>query len=89
MKHYNIKIYGRVQGVFFRDFTRSTARFLGLKGFVKNRPDGSVYTEAEGDEAKLVELIRMCRKGPDVAHVDTVDIEEGEMKGFGSFEIRY
>ncbi|MFX1410399.1 MAG: acylphosphatase, partial [Promethearchaeota archaeon] len=48
MKRIKIKVYGLVQGVFFRYTTRKVARNLGLAGYVKNMPDGSVLIEAEG-----------------------------------------
>jgi acylphosphatase len=53
MKHWNIKVTGKVQGVFFRASTKAVADQLGVKGFVKNLSDGSVYIEAEGDEFAL------------------------------------
>jgi acylphosphatase len=49
MKHWNIKVTGKVQGVFFRASTKAVADQLGVKGFVKNLSDGSVYIEAAGD----------------------------------------
>ena len=49
MQHLNIFISGRVQGVFYRDTMRQKARELGVTGFVMNKPDGSVYAEAEGE----------------------------------------
>ena len=48
-KHINITVVGRVQGVFFRDHCRRTARIYGIKGFAKNLANGNVYVEAEGD----------------------------------------
>lgn len=87
MKHYNIRITGRVQGVWYRDSARSKARELGIRGFVRNDPDGSVYIEAEGEERELKELVQWCWDGPPRAKVENVDVEEGEMKDFTSFEI--
>ena len=89
MTHYNIKVYGRVQGVFFRDETRRTALASGIKGFVKNQPDASVYIEAEGENEQLTEFIKWCKKGPDMARVDNIHIEEGELINFSSFDIKY
>lgn len=68
-----IKIYGLVQGVFFRYTTRKIARKLGLSGYVKNVNDGSVLIEAEGPEDKLKELLDFSRKGPINARVDRVE----------------
>ena len=50
LKHFNIKITGKVQGVFFRDTARQVARSLGVAGYASNRPDGSIYIEAEGED---------------------------------------
>ena len=81
-----IKVYGRVQGVFFRYTTRKLARKLGLAGIVKNMPDGSVYIEAEGTEDKLLELLEFAKKGPTHAKVEEVNHEfkesENKYKGF-------
>jgi len=81
-----IKIFGLVQGVFFRYSTRKIARNLGLTGYVKNMPDGSVFIEAEGSENKLIELLEYSRKGPRNARVDRVDFDyktpEFKFKGF-------
>jgi acylphosphatase len=70
-----IKIYGLVQGVFFRYTTRKVARKLSLSGFVKNMPDGSVLIEAEGPEDKLEELLKFSKLGPKSARVDRVEYE--------------
>ena len=66
-------VRGRVQGVGFRWFVRERARELGVSGWVRNRSDGSVEVEAEGDVASLDELRRTLAKGPDGAHVSGVD----------------
>ena len=70
-----IKVYGLVQGVFFRYTTRKVARKLGLSGYVKNMSDGSVLIEAEGPEDKLEELLTFSQKGPVNARVDRVEHE--------------
>ena len=60
----------------------------GLLGFVCNRLDGSVYVEVEGPEGKLLELVGWCRNGPELAKVEKVEVSEGELKNFKTFEIR-
>ena len=81
-----IKVYGRVQGVFFRHTTRKVARRLGLTGIVKNLLDGSVYIVAEGPEDKLNELLKFSKKGPESADVKRVEFElkepENKYHGF-------
>lgn len=53
MKHYNITVSGKVQGVFYRASTKEKAEQLGIKGFVRNQSDGTVYIEAEGEVSQL------------------------------------
>ncbi|MFX1389028.1 MAG: acylphosphatase [Promethearchaeota archaeon] len=81
-----IKVYGYVQGVFFRYTTRKVAQRLGLKGYVKNLPDGTVLIEAEGPEDKLIELLQFSKQGPKHASVEKVEHEfsafTDEFKGF-------
>lgn len=75
MKRISIHVRGKVQGVFYRASTVTKAQQLGVNGFVRNEPDGSVYMEAEGNEDKLNELIAWCRVGPPRARVDEVAVE--------------
>lgn len=86
-KHYNITVAGRVQGVFFRASTKTSADHLNIKGLVKNLPDGTVYIEAEGEEKDLDQFIKWCGQGPKAARVERCDVTEGEVKGFTSFVI--
>ena len=88
MQHYNIRINGRVQGVGFRYSARNMANAFGIKGFVKNEYDGSVYIEAEGEEENLRRFIRWCRKGPVSGRVTDIYAEKGDMKNFNSFSVR-
>lgn len=85
VKHFNIKVTGKVQGVFFRANTQKEAEKLGLKGFVMNMDDGSVYMEAEGEENKLKVLVEWCKHGPPEARVDLVKTEEAPTKNFKDF----
>ncbi len=86
MKRLHLKIYGRVQGVYFRSSAQSKARELGLSGWAKNIPDGTLETVVEGEAEMLEEYIRWCKKGPAAARVDKVeekwDEPTGEFKGF-------
>ena len=86
--HYNIRVKGKVQGVFYRASTEKKAREIGLKGFVRNEPDGSVYIEAEGHNDELLELVDWCHRGPEMAEVDEVDVREGCWEGYEEFEVR-
>lgn len=87
--HKNITIEGKVQGVGFRYTAKTMALSLGVKGFVKNLTNGSVYIEAEGSEVQLKHLIDWCRRGPSYAYVDEVRIENADIKGFDIFEISH
>ncbi|MEX0652238.1 MAG: acylphosphatase [Candidatus Paceibacterota bacterium] len=62
-------VSGKVQMVMFRDFVQRKARKLGLTGFVKNNPDGSVEVVAQGAREKLTQLLEHLQKGPFLAHV--------------------
>jgi len=86
-KHFNLNIRGKVQGVWYRYYTRETAQKLGLKGFVRNEKDGSVHAEAEGEEEALTALVEWCKTGPKLARVESVDVKEAEIQGFSDFEI--
>jgi acylphosphatase len=89
MRHINIRISGRVQGVGFRYSARSVARFYNIKGFARNEPDGSVYIEAEGEEENVRKFSEWCRTGPDGGRVDEILISDGSIRGFERFEIRF
>lgn len=83
-------IHGRVQGVFFRDFTRTHAMRFGLLGCVRNLWDGTVEVVAEGDREALERLLRQLYVGPSSARVEKIDLEWSESSGeFSSFEVRY
>lgn len=88
MKHLNIAVYGVVQGVFFRASTKQEADRLGVHGFVRNEPDGSVYIEAEATEAVLEQFVTWCKHGPPRARVDECVVLEGELREYDRFEVR-
>jgi acylphosphatase len=88
IRHLNIFISGEVQGVFYRASAKEKADELGITGFVKNEPDGSVYLEAEGTEEQLNELTAWCRKGPPHSNVTDVRSTSGTIQHFKKFEIR-
>ena len=90
MKMLSATVEGRVQGVGYRMFARDVARRLGVSGYVRNLPDGSVHVAASGDEATLRELIRHLERGPWGARVESVQCEwsEGESYEYAGFEVR-
>jgi len=86
----HLRIYGLVQGVFFRSTMRDVAIRLGVTGWVRNLPDGSVEAVVEGPEDKVRELINWAHEGPPLARVERVDVKWEEYKGeFKDFRIRY
>lgn len=90
MKTLHMIIKGRVQGVCFRAFVEDNASSLGVSGWVKNLPDGSVEVTAEGEEDKLKKLESLCNKGPSRANVISVDSDWEEKEGnLQGFRIRY
>lgn len=83
-------IYGRVQGVWFRDSTRTEAMGLGVTGWVKNRRDGGVEVVAEGPEDRVKQLVAWCHHGPSYARVTDVHETREEWQGvFDSFDITF
>lgn len=76
-----------MQGVFYRDTARSTAARLGLSGFARNEPDGSVYIEVEGAEQALQKFLEWCPKGSQFSKVKDVNHSEHDMVGHEGFEI--
>jgi acylphosphatase len=83
-------IEGRVQGVWFRESTRRQAFGLGVTGWVRNRPEGSVEVLAEGPEESVRRLAAWCHQGPSAARVTRVrESEEAWVGEFDSFEIGY
>ncbi len=87
IKHLNIIIQGKVQGVSYRVTTKAVADQLGVKGFVKNMPDGSVYIEAEADGLIMPLFLDWCNEGPQGSSVTSVETNEGELKNYRNFEV--
>ena len=89
MKRLEAKVYGHVQGVFFRDTTRREAQRLQVSGWVRNERDGSVKVVAEGSAENLQALEQFLHKGTAAARVERVDTEWQEATGeFRGFRVR-
>lgn len=71
-----IRVSGKVQGVFFRRSAGEEARRLGLAGFARNEPDGSVSLEVEGEAAALARFVAWCETGPAGARVERVEVAD-------------
>ena len=86
----HIFISGMVQGVFFRSETRHEAKNRGVKGWVRNIPDGRVEAIFEGEQENVKELIDFCKRGPPEARVTNIDIIWENYTGeFRNFEVKY
>jgi acylphosphatase len=83
-----IRIYGRVQGVFFRQWTVNQAKALGVSGWVRNCPDGTVEAHLIGDEATLDKMIEALGRGPSQAQVEDVVVEDVEPEEVEGFSVR-
>jgi acylphosphatase len=76
MKQVHVRVSGRVQGVFFRAEARSRAESLGLSGWIRNEPDGSVAAVFAGEPERVDSMVEWCRRGPAGARVDEVEVTE-------------
>lgn len=86
---FQIKVFGRVQGVGFRYAASKQARSLGLKGWVKNREDGSVLSVISGEREACMKFIAWCRKGSGYSWVERLEINDMEPEELGPFSVRY
>lgn len=86
---YKILVTGRVQGVGFRWSAATEAKNLGIKGFVKNLPDGNVYIEAEGSIEQLNTYVEWCRQGPGFSFVESVNVDSFPPVNYVDFRIEH
>ena len=84
---YRIFVKGKVQGVWFRKYTFTEAIRIGLKGFVKNEINNTVFIEAEGSLAQLNEFVIWLHKGSPLSKVSSITFETSELKHYKSFKI--
>ncbi|CAN5618217.1 acylphosphatase [soil metagenome] len=89
MRQVRLVVSGKVQGVFYRKFTRQMAMSLNVSGYVQNQKDGSVFVKACGAADQIQKLIDWCSKGPAAAIISKIDIEELPVTNeFFTFEVR-
>jgi len=86
-KAVTIRVTGKVQGVFFRAFTKEKADELAIAGFVRNEANGDVYIEAEGEEELLTSFTNWCKHGPRLAIVTGLTTSDAPLKNFRDFVI--
>ena len=82
-----VTVTGQVQGVFFRAETRREADRLGVAGWVRNEPDGSVAAHFEGEPDAVDAMVDWCRQGPSRARVERVDVHEAKASGARGFDV--
>jgi len=87
MKAVRVYIFGTVQGVFFRKFIKENADKLGLKGYVRNKEDGSVEAWFEGNSKDVDKMVELCKKGPKHAIIKRLDIVDEHVQGRREFKI--
>ncbi|GAA2138830.1 acylphosphatase [Nocardioides koreensis] len=88
-KAVDVTVTGRVQGVSFRMYAEDQARRLGVAGWVRNEPDGSVGGHFEGEPAAVDALVEWCRSGPRLARVEHVRVQAASVSGARSFDVRF
>jgi acylphosphatase len=81
-------ISGKVQGVFYRHWTETTARSLGLDGWVRNLRSGDVEIHVSGPDDKVDEMIRRCWEGPPAAQVNDIQVDDVEPEAVHGFSAR-
>jgi acylphosphatase len=88
VKRVRVVVLGRVQGVFFRSSCARLASDAGLGGFVRNLPDGGVEAAFEGPDDVVDRLVAWCRRGPDLARVERVEVVAEAPVGEATFRVR-
>ena len=87
MRAVEARITGRVQGVFFRAYAVREATRLGLGGWVRNDPDGSVTAHVEGDDHAVAEMLEWLWEGSPSARISAVEVHDVAATGAVSFEV--
>lgn len=87
-KTFQVKVFGKVQGVWYRASTKNKAQELGLNGFVLNQEDGCVFIEVSGEAEKINALLEWCKEGPTHAKVEKLEVKEIDFRELPIFEVR-
>ncbi len=87
MQTIRLLISGKVQGVWYRKSSSIKANELNLKGTVRNLEDGRVEMVVSGEKEDLKRLVNWCKRGPELAVVDNIDLEEIDYQNFSDFQI--
>jgi len=89
MMSVHVRVSGRVQGVYYRAYTRDRAKSLGINGWVRNIPGGGVEAVLEGERQQVGEMLKAMKSGPSGSLVLGIELSEIEAKGYNDFEIKY
>ena len=89
MMSVHVRVSGRVQGVYYRAYTRDRAKSLGINGWVRNIPGGGVEAVLEGERRQGGEMLKAMKSGPSGSVVLGMELSEIEAKGYNDFEIKY
>ena len=84
----HVRVTGRVQGVFFRAWAQGQARALGISGWIRNCPDGSVEAHLDGEEDCVARMVQRMSRGPANAQIDEISVEDAAPENVGRFELR-
>ena len=85
----HLRLTGLVQGVFFRAWAQGEARELGVSGWIRNCPDGSVEAHLSGEESAVERMVERMRRGPSNARIADIVVEEEPPESPGRFEVRH
>ncbi len=86
-KAVRVYIFGAVQGVFFRNYIKEQAKKLGIKGYVRNKEDGSVESWFEGNAPEVNRMIDKAKQGPEHAVVKRFDIVDEHFSSYKDFKV--
>ena len=89
IKRVHAVIYGKVQGIYFRAYAQAEGTKIGVKGWVRNRTDGTVEAVVEGEEAQVEQMVEWLKKGSPGAQILKVETKEERPVGEAQFNIRY
>ena len=84
-----VRVFGRVQGVFFRQWAVNQARALGVSGWVRNCPDGTVEAHLTGEEGAVANMIEAMGQGPSQARVEDVMVDNIESEDVSGFSVKH
>ncbi len=88
-KHLNLIISGKVQHIGFRFMAMQAAYKYGVFGFARNKSNGTIYIEVEGEDENMNNFLDWCKVGPVGASIKEIEMEEGEMKDFTAFDVKH